>query len=343
MHQKAVKTVPSLTALCYATIARWKSYSVKVSFTMIRTTFFFLICIICVVSCGKTSHDAAPQSADKAQNTDAITGATATDADLSVTASDASYPQTTNGTQNANAPKTRLDLNTPEGLEAALNKREQLHIAMSRISDMMAEPESLLPYVPALKQLYQDGSSFDREVLQALSTAADAGADVHAEMEKAASTMDYRQLIMAADCAKRTKDVQLQSKLLDGYDKQYNPEVKRAILETGLTIQGDAIAEKAISMLSGNFEETPISLLLASCNVLAYQKSSKSADSLLRAIPYVDVAGRTLAPACTEAFFALDKDVQCAALRNALKYDNKSLKDYVKAHTEMQKGCSNFH
>ncbi len=312
---------------------------------MIRHTFFFFLLTLCMVSCSKAPKDAAPQSADKAQNADAITGATATDATAATSdaAPQAAYTapdaQTANETQNAAAPKLQLDLDTPEGLEAALSKRRRLDLAIPKICGMTAEPESLMPYVPALKQLYQDGSAFDREVILALSAAADAGADVHAEMEKAAATMDYKQIIIAADCAKRTKDVQLQSKLLDGYDKQYNPEVKRAILETGLTIQSDAIAEKAIATLNGKYEETPPALLRTSCNVLAYQKSPKSAEALLRVIPYVDAAGRTMAPDCTEAFSALDKHVTCAALRSALNSDNQSLKDYVKAHPEMQIGC----
>ena len=198
-----------------------------------------------------------------------------------------------------------FDLNTPEGLQAALNKREKLHKAIPKISEMASEPEALLPYVSALKQLYQNGSAFDREVLAALVAAANAGADVHAEMEKAAASSDYKQVILAAECAKATKDALLQAKLLDVFDNQFNPEVKAAILETGLTIKNDAVTDTAIAILKGNLDQTPFLLLRVSCNVLAFQKSPKAADALRKAIPYIDAAGRSLASECKAALDAI--------------------------------------
>lgn len=198
-----------------------------------------------------------------------------------------------------------FDLNTPEGLQAALNKGEKLHKAIPKISEMASEPESLLPYVSALKQLYQNGSAFDREVLAALVAAANAGADVHAEMEKAAASPDYKQVILAAECAKATMDVPLQAKLLDVFDNQFNPEVKAAILETGLTIKSDAVTDTAIAILKGNLDQTPFLLLRLSCNVLAFQKSPKAADALRKAISYIDAAGRSLESECKAALDAI--------------------------------------
>lgn len=230
---------------------------------------------------------------------------------------------------------SQIDVDTEEGLLTALEKREKLDKAIPKISGMVTKPESLKPYVSALKKLYQDGSSFDREVIQALAAAAGVeGVDVTDELNKAIDSKDYKQLMQAAYGVKANKNAQLLKKLLGKYDTQINPEVQRVILEAGTTIENSDIAAKAESILDGNLDETPFAILRTSCDVLAFQRDPKAVDTLIRVIFHQDGVGRTLSSNCTRALHALDKETVAPVLLTAFKLENKDLMDYVAAHPD---------
>ena len=232
----------------------------------------------------------------------------------------------------------QIDVNTQEGLLAALEKGEKLDKAIPKISGMMARPEEMKPYVPALVAMYKRGSNFDREVIQALANSIAPGDQPpflqDEAFKKAAESKDYKQVMQAAIGIKATKNKEIQSQLLSIYEAQINPEVKRVILETGTTIESNAITQKAVSVLEGNVDETPFTLLRTSCDVLAFQKDESAVDTLMRVVYHQDGVGRTLTANCTRALLALNKDVVAPVLLKAFKLENKALMQYVEAHPD---------
>lgn len=242
---------------------------------------------------------------------------------------------------------TQADVNTKEGLIKALEKRENMEKAILKISGMITRPDEMQPYVPALINLYMEGSSYDREVVQALASATanfaddkpipDGFAGIDKVFEKAANTSDNKQIIQAAYGVKNTKNEAIQSSLIDKYDKQRSPEVKRAILETGLSIVNAKTSELAIKVLGAapeDIENTPFNLLKTSCDVLAVQKDPKAVDVLMKMIYHQDGVGRSLSPSCTRALLSLDKAIVAPELLKAYKLENKDLQEYVKAHPD---------
>ena len=239
---------------------------------------------------------------------------------------------------------SQVDVNTEEGLNAALEKREKLDKAIPKILGMVTRPDEIQPYVPALIDLYVKGSMFDREVVQALASATASFADgtplpsgfagIEKVFEKAATSSDNKQIIQAAYGVKNTKNEAIQKTLIQSYDKQRSPEVKRAILETGLAITNSATSELAISVLSGKLEDIPFNLLKTSCDVLAVQKDPAATSTLMKVIYHQDGVGRTLSTNCTRALLALDKDTVAPELLKAYKLENEELQLYVKDHPD---------
>lgn len=227
---------------------------------------------------------------------------------------------------------SQIDVNTPEGLKEALESKQKLEKAIPKVSSMLARPDEMKPLIPALVKLYQDGSMFDREVIQALASTGAQEADP--AFDKAADSTDYKQVIQAAYGVKKSGNKAIQDKLLGIYDKQVNPEVKRAILETGTTIINEKIAEKAMNVLQGDLSETPFVLLRTSCDVLAEQKYPAAVQTLLVAIFHQDGVGRSLSSNCTKALLTLDKATVAPVLLEAYKLENKPLQEYVKAHPD---------
>ncbi len=236
---------------------------------------------------------------------------------------------------------SQIDVSTEEGLKEALAKREKMDKAISKVSGMSGHPEDIQKFVPELVQLYADGSSFDREVIQALSGSQDKRA--YASLKKAVNSPDYKQVMQAAigiknlaksDASDETSGKEIQNALLGLYDKQVNPEVKRVILETGTVIQSEAITQKAIDVLNDKIDETPFNLLRTSCDVLAFQKDPKAVDTLMKVVYHQDGVGRTLTTNCTRALLALDKSVVAPVLLKAYKLENKELMAYVEAHPD---------
>ena len=226
----------------------------------------------------------------------------------------------------------QVDVNTPEGLEKAIKSRQKLEKAIPKVSSMLARPDEMKPLIPALVDLYQDGSSFDREVIQALASSGDALAD--SAFRKAVKSTDYKQVIQAAYGIKKTGNRDIQNELLGVYDNQKNPDVKRAILETGTAIKNENIARKAMDILNGDLDETPFTLLRTSCDVLAYQEIPEAVETLLIAIYHQDGVGRSLSSNCTKALLALDKDVVGPVLLKAYKLEDEKLQQFVKDHPD---------
>ena len=236
---------------------------------------------------------------------------------------------------------SQIDVTTEEGLLKALKTRQKLDKAIPKISGMITRPNEMKTYVPALVELYNTGSSFDREVIQALAASRDPAA--YPALKKAVSSPDYKQVMQAAMGIKDLQNAEghndaeakeIQASLLSLYDKQVNPEVQRVILETGTTIKSDAITQKAIAVLNGKIDDTPFSLLRTSCDVLAFQKDPKAVDTLMRVVYHQDGVGRTLTTNCTRALLALDKAVVAPVLLKAYKLENKELMQYVEAHPD---------
>ena len=71
---------------------------------------------------------------------------------------------------------SQIDVTTEEGLLKALKTRQKLDKAIPKISGMITRPDEMKTYVPALVELYSNGSSFDREVIQALAASRDPAA-----------------------------------------------------------------------------------------------------------------------------------------------------------------------
>lgn len=226
----------------------------------------------------------------------------------------------------------QIDVKTKEGLLEALETRQKLDKAIPRITGMVSHPDELEPYVDALVKLYMEGSSFDREVIQALAVC-DKETAKEALM-KAVDSTDYKQVIQAAHGAKVLKNSELLNKLLGVYDKQVNPEVKRVILEAGTKIKSPEITKKSVEILNGNLDETPFALLRSSCDVLAYQADDSTVDTLMKVVYHQDGVGRTLTANCTKALLSLDKSVVAPALLNAYKLENQDLMKYVEAHPD---------
>ena len=229
----------------------------------------------------------------------------------------------------------QADVNTKEGLLDALENREQLDKAIPKISGMVTRPQELEPFVPALMNLYMKGSAFDREVIQAL--AAYGKPEVDEALKKAADVPnDYKQVMQAAYGAKNTGNLEVVTKLLNVYDKQSNPEVKRVILEIGTAVHSDGITKKALDTLNGNVDDTPFTLLRTSCDVLAFQKNADQSvvDTLMKILYHQDGVGRTLTSNCTKALLALNKDIVAPALLKAFKMENNDLNAYVAAHPD---------
>lgn len=242
---------------------------------------------------------------------------------------------------------SQADVNTEEGLIKALEKKENLDKAILKISGMITRPNEMQPYVPALIKLYEEGSSFDREVVQALASATASFANgesipsgfngIDEVFKKAANSEDNKQIIQAAYGIKNTKNETLQKELLKKYHTLKNPEVKRAILETGLSIVNTETAELAKEILDGKkvaLEDTPFNLLKTSCDVLAVQKDPKAVDVIMKVIYHQDGVGRSLSPNCTRALLALDKSTVAPELLKAYKLENKELQEYVKDHPD---------
>ena len=228
---------------------------------------------------------------------------------------------------------SQADVNTPEGLLKSLESHKQLDKAIPKISSMVTHPQDLEPYVPALMDLYMKGSSFDREVIQAL--AAYGKPDVDAALKKAASnSKDYKQVMQAAYGAKKTGNIEVISQLLSGFDAQSNPEVKRVILEIGTSVKSDGLTKKALDILNSNVDETSFNLLRTSCDVLANQKDPNAVDTLMKILYHQDGVGRTLTSNCTKALLALDREVVAPVLLKAFKLENPDLNEYVKAHPD---------
>lgn len=225
---------------------------------------------------------------------------------------------------------TSIDVDTDEGLMKALVKREKLDKAIPKISALMSTPEKIAPYIDVLVSLYIDGSGFDREVITALAQAGDPRADK--AFEKAASSNDTKQVMQAAYGIKKTKNAAIQATLLKNFDAYINPEVRRVILDTGTTIKSEAIAAKAKEILNGNLDETPYSLLRASCNVLEFQEDPSAASTLVVSLFHMDGVGHSLTTDCTKALMALGKDVAEPLLLQAYKLENKGLNAYVEKH-----------
>ena len=226
----------------------------------------------------------------------------------------------------------QIDVNTPDGLKKALESRQKLEKAIPKVSSMLSRPDEMEPLIPALVALYKDGSSFDREVIQALASAGDSRADE--AFKKAAQSTDFKQVIQAAYGIKKTGNRDIQNDLIGVYDKQKNPDVKRAILETGTAIKNENIARKAIDILNDDLDETPFALLRTSCDVLAYQEVPEAVETLLIAIYHQDGVGRSLSGNCTKALLALDKDVVGPVLLRAYKLEDEKLQQYVKDHPD---------
>lgn len=235
----------------------------------------------------------------------------------------------------------QIDVSTEEGLKEALTKREKMDKAIGKVSGMSGHPEEIQKFVPELVQLYADGSSFDREVIQALAGSQDKRA--YASLKKAVNSPDYKQVMQAAigiknlaksEASDEISGKEIQNSLLGLYDKQVNPEVKRVILETGTVIESEAITQKAIDVLNDKIDETPFNLLRTSCDVLAFQKESKAVDTLMKVVYHQDGVGRTLTTNCTRALLALDKSVVAPVLLKAYKLENKELMAYVEAHPD---------
>ena len=228
---------------------------------------------------------------------------------------------------------SQADVNTPEGLLKALESQKQLDKAIPKISSMVTHPQDLEQYIPALKALYMKGSSFDREVIQALAAYGKPEVD-EALLKAAQNSKDYKQVMQAAYGAKKTGNIEVISKLLNVFENQSNPEVKRVILEIGTAVKSDGLTKKALEILNSNVDETPFNLLRTSCDVLANQKDPNAVETLMRILYHQDGVGHTLTTNCTKALLALDRDVVAPVLLKAFKLENQALNEYVKAHPD---------
>ena len=235
---------------------------------------------------------------------------------------------------------TQIDVSTEEGMKEALQTRQKLDKAIPKITNMMTHPEELNVYLDELVKLYKDGSSFDRDIIQAIAALAKIEGNkdkVHSSLLKAAESPDYKQVMQAAIGARYSKDLEVQQKLLARWDDKkvgVNPEVRRVILETGLSFESPEITNQAIKVLEGQLDETSFVLLRTSCDVLAYQKDPKAVDTLMKVVYHQDNVGRSLTPNCTRALVALDKAVVGPVLLKAFKLENKELMKYVEAHPD---------
>lgn len=227
---------------------------------------------------------------------------------------------------------SQIDFSTEDGLLKALETRQKLNKAIPKVSAKISRPDEMKKFLPALIKLYMDGSTYDRDVIQALASVGDSSADE--AFAKAAKSSDYKQVIQAAYGVRKSGNVGIQDELIGSYDKQKNPEVKRAILETGTAIKNDKIARKAMEVLNGNLNETPFALLRTSCDVLAFQQTPDAAETLLISIYHQDGVGRSLSANCTKALLALDKDIVAPALLKAYKLEDEKLQQFVKDHPD---------
>ncbi len=230
----------------------------------------------------------------------------------------------------------QIDVSTDEGLHEALQKGEKLDKAIPKIQGMMTNQTRLAEFVPDLVALYKRGSSFDREVIEALSSSSDPAADEAFEhcLNTEGNFKDNKQMMRAAIGIKNTKNAGLQKRLISMYPKMKDPEVRRVILETGLSIKNKEITNLAVQVLNDNIEETPFALLRTSCDVLEYQQDNSTVDTLIRVVYHQDYVGRTLTTNCTRALMALDRDVVAPVLLTAYKLENKDLMDYVSKHPD---------
>ncbi|MCL2325888.1 MAG: hypothetical protein FWC40_05245 [Proteobacteria bacterium] len=227
---------------------------------------------------------------------------------------------------------TPIDVDTDDGLMRALESRKRLDRAIPRLMSISASPGRLEPFIPLLVKMYEEGSPFDREIITALASSGNPLAD--SAFKKAAESTDFKQVIQAAHGARATQSAEVQNLLLKNFDRQVNPEVRRVILDTGTTIKSSAIAAKAKSILNGNLDETPFSLLRTSCNVLEFQKDPDAAGTLLLAGFHMDGVGRSLGPDCRRALMALGRDVAVPVLLTAFKLENKDLNIYIEKHPD---------
>ncbi len=233
-----------------------------------------------------------------------------------------------------------IDVSTEEGMKVALQTRQKLDKAIPKITNMITHPEELNKYLDELVKLYKDGSSFDRDIIQAIAALAKIEGNkdkVHSSLMKAAESPDYKQVMQAAIGARNSKDAEVQQKLLARWDDKkvgVNPEVRRVILETGLAFESAEITSQAVKVLEGQLDETPFVLLRTSCDVLAYQKDPKTVDTLMKVVYHQDGVGRSLTANCTRALTSLDKKVVAPVLLKAFKLENKELMKYVEAHPD---------
>ena len=229
-----------------------------------------------------------------------------------------------------------IDVSTDEGIKEALTKRERLDKAIPKISGMQTKPERLKEFVPELVDLYMsENNAFDREIISALAVTGDERANQ--AFMRGAKSDDYKQVMDAARGVKLTGAPDVTSHLLSIYDQQINPEVKRVILEIGTANKGQEWTTKAKSILNGNLDNTSISLLKISCDVLAFQQDSSkdTVDTLMRVIYYQDGAGHSLTANCTRALMATPNIEEVEkALLTAYKLENKELMDYVARHPD---------
>ena len=130
----------------------------------------------------------------------------------------------------------QIDVSTDEGLHEALQTGEKLEKAIPKIQGMVTNQERLKGFVPDLVALYKRGSSFDREVIEALSVSKDPAADEAFEhcIETEGNRKDNKQMMRAAIGIRGTKNAALQKKLINMYPKMKDPEAQRSELYGGL-------------------------------------------------------------------------------------------------------------
>ncbi len=220
-----------------------------------------------------------------------------------------------------------IDLNTDEGIKKALTRKEKLNEAMKEIKSLSSDRARLATFGPELAALYVDGSNFDREVLGYLTAIADIKyKDAYL---KAAKSEDSKQLLQAASVISTLKIEEAVPDLIQAYDKARDHDLRRAIMEVGLSVPSKDMAKLAHELLRDKGpDDVPIANLRLACRVLDFQVMPEAAPVLIKAVFYADAVGRNIAEDCSAAVLALGRPV-IPDLLAAFKLEDEDLNRFI--------------
>ncbi|OIP44421.1 MAG: hypothetical protein AUK47_00945 [Deltaproteobacteria bacterium CG2_30_63_29] len=223
-----------------------------------------------------------------------------------------------------------IDVTTEAGLKRALEKKEKLGDAMNELKGKSVD--DLKAYGKELAKLYIDGSDHDVEVFRYLAQLKDAEyKDAYIKGLKSSDATTVKQaagLIGELEIAEAVPD------LIAVYHSTVDQDLRLSIITIGSEVKNEELSKLAADLLAEKGpDDVPIANLRYACRALEFQGDPKTTATLLRAMFYVDSAGRDINTDCTAAILAIGRPA-IPELITMLKLENESVNQYVKLNAD---------